>query len=69
MLDNNTYNLMEDITILSKSLHRYDTYMKDAKDCKSCQDFWQKMRQQREEELGMYLTELRRHAEQGKLAS
>jgi hypothetical protein len=67
MLDNNTYNLMEDITVLSKSLYRYDTYIQDAKDCKSCQDFWKQMRQQREKELSMFLQELQKHASEGKL--
>lgn len=67
MLDNNTYNLMEDITNLSKSLYRYDTYIRDAKGCKSCQEFWKKMKKQREEELSMFLQELQKHAQEGKL--
>ena len=67
MLDNNIYNLMEDITILSKSLYRYDTYIKDASGCESCQEFWKKMKKQREEELSMFLDELEKHAKEGKL--
>lgn len=67
MLDNNTYNLMEDITSLSKSLYRYETYIRDAEGCKSCQEFWKKMKKQRESELAVFLKELQKHAKEGKL--
>jgi len=33
MINNCHYDLMETITIISKSLYRYGTYMKDASDC------------------------------------
>jgi hypothetical protein len=38
MLENVNYNLMETITIISRSLHRYESYARDASesDCRSC---------------------------------
>jgi len=68
MLKNINYNLMETITILSKSLYRYDDYIKDAADCKSCQGLWLKFKEQREKELSMLLKELKAHIEEKKLS-
>jgi hypothetical protein len=69
MLDNVNYNLLETITIISKSLYRYESYVKDAKaaDCRSCQELWRKMAAQREAELAMLLTELKAHMGRGEL--
>lgn len=69
MLDNMNYNLFETITIISKSLYRYESYMEDAQaaDCRSCQEIWRKMAEQREAELAMLLTELKAHADMGKI--
>ena len=69
MLDNVNYNLMETITIISQGLHRYDSYMKDAHaaDCRSCQELWRKLMEQREVELASLLRELKEHADMGKL--
>jgi len=59
MLKNINYNIMENITILSKSLYRYDTYIKDARECDSCRDLWVAFRKQREKELEILLKELK----------
>lgn len=67
MLKNINYNLMETITVLSKSLHRYDTYMKDAGDCKQCQDIWTRIADQRKQELSMLMKELKSHMDAGKV--
>ena len=37
MLKNVSYNLLETITIVSKSLYRYETYIHDAENSKSSQ--------------------------------
>ncbi len=66
MLKNINYNLMETITIISKSLYRYDTYMKDASECDSCQEIWSHIRTNREKELRMILKELKAHVDSGK---
>ncbi|GAB4274001.1 MAG: hypothetical protein Kow0092_29360 [Deferrisomatales bacterium] len=68
MLDNSNYDLMETITIISKSLYRYEKYAQDAKeaDCRSCQEIWRKIAEQREQELAMLLNELREHMKAGK---
>jgi len=66
MIKNLNYNLMETITIISKSLYRYDTYIKDAAECESCQEIWGKFKVQREKELKMILKELNAHVEKGK---
>lgn len=68
MLDNINYNLIETISIISKSLYRYETYFKDAADCNSCQEMWTKIKETREKELSMLLKELKAHIEAGKLS-
>jgi len=65
MISNCQYDLMETITIISKSLYRYDTYMKDSADCKPCQEIWTKIKHNREEELKMLLHELKSEVEKG----
>ncbi len=66
MLKNINYNLMETITIISKSLYRYDTYMKDASECEYCQEIWSEIRANRQKELRMILKELKAHVDSGK---
>jgi hypothetical protein len=66
MLENINYNLMETITIISKSLYRYDNYMIDASECKSCQEIWSEIRANRQKELKMILKELKAHVDSGK---
>lgn len=61
MLSNTNYNIMETITIISKSLYRYDTYIKDASKCESCRKMWSAFRKQREAELARLLVELKNH--------
>jgi len=68
MLDNMNYNLIENVSIISKSLYRYETYIKDATQCKSCQELWSKFEEQRKKELSMILKELKAHIDAGKLA-
>lgn len=52
MLDNNTYNLMEQITEESKSLWRIrNSYMSDASPCSECLDFWQKLAIDKEQHI------------------
>jgi hypothetical protein len=65
MLKNINYNLIETISILSRSLYRYDTYIKDAADCGACKDLWLKFKEQRERELSMLLKELKAHIDSG----
>jgi hypothetical protein len=67
MLKNQDYNLIETITIISKSLYRYDQYMKDLdKDkCESCRKLWAQFREHREKELKLLLAELKNHADMG----
>jgi K+/H+ antiporter YhaU regulatory subunit KhtT len=67
MLDNMNYNLIENVSIISKSLYRYETYIKDASQCKSCQELWSKFEEQRKKELSMILKELKAHIDAGKL--
>ncbi len=51
MLKNTSYNLLETITIVSKSLYRYDTYIHDAENSKSSRELWTTFKAQREKEL------------------
>jgi hypothetical protein len=52
MLENNVYNLMEQITEESKSLWRIrNSYKKDTGGCKECMDFWDKLARDKEEHI------------------
>ncbi|MBW2634797.1 MAG: hypothetical protein JRE14_11860 [Deltaproteobacteria bacterium] len=68
MLKNVNYNLLETITIVSKSLYRYDTYMHDAKNSKPSRELWATFKEQREKELSMLLKELKNQIDSGMLA-
>ena len=68
MLKNVSYNLLETITIVSKSLYRYDTYMLDAANSESSRKLWTTFKAQREKELSMLLKELKNQIDSGMLA-
>jgi hypothetical protein len=61
MLKNPTYDLMETASVLSKGLHRYDTFRKDAAHCAQCQEIWTFMKQRDEEELKRIVEHLPYH--------
>lgn len=71
MLDNSNYNLMEEITQLSQSLARYDTYMHDAEQsgCSQCQSLWKDLRQRHEQDLDRLVQHLGEHFEHGEIES
>ena len=61
MLKNQTYDLMETASVLSKGLHRYETFRKDAAQCAQCQELWAFMKTRDEEELRRVLDHLAHH--------
>jgi hypothetical protein len=61
MLKNATYDLMETASVLSKGLHRYETFQNDSKHCVECQRMWAYMRRTDEEQLGRLVTHLKDH--------
>jgi hypothetical protein len=61
MLKNATYDLMETASVLSKGLHRYDTFSRDAKHCPECQQLWKYMRETDEEQLKRIVEHLKHH--------
>ena len=63
MLKNATYNLMETATVISKSLHRYEQFKKDAGDCAHCQQVWDHMKRADEELLARLVPHIREHIE------
>ncbi len=65
---NVNYNLLQTITIVSKSLYRYDTYKLDAENSKSSRELWTTFKAQREKELSMLLKELKNQIDSGMLA-
>jgi hypothetical protein len=67
MLKNVSYNLLETITIVSKSLYRYDTYIHDAENSKSSRELWTTFKAQREKELSILLKELKNQIDSGML--
>jgi hypothetical protein len=64
MLKNPTYDLMETASILSKGLHRYDTFLRDSRHCADCQRIWSYMRQTDEEQLRRVVAHLKQHLAQ-----
>jgi hypothetical protein len=67
MLKNVSYNLLETITIVSKSLYRYDTYIHDAENSESSRKLWTTFKAQREKELSVLLKELKNQIDSGML--
>jgi hypothetical protein len=65
MLRNVHYDMIEEISEISKSLVRMDTCMNDSKGCDSRKQLWQKIKSQHEEELGTLMEELKNHVKQG----
>jgi hypothetical protein len=61
MLDNATYDLMETTAVLSKGLHRYDTFHKDSRSCAECQQIWDYMKRTDEEQLRRLVSHLKVH--------
>jgi hypothetical protein len=61
MLKNSTYDLMETAAVLSKGLHRYDTFKRDAGRCAQCQEIWTYMKNRDEEELRRIVEHLSHH--------
>lgn len=61
MLNNATYDLMETAAVLSKGLHRYATFHRDAKDCPECLQIWTYMQRTDEEQLHRLVAHLRVH--------
>jgi len=63
MLDNNTYNLMLQITQEQKSLWRMQKYyISDAKNCAECKDFWIKYQGQKEQNIREMKKLLEKHS-------
>ena len=52
MLDNNTYNLMAQLTEESQSLWRIrNSYLNDAGPCGECRQFWEKLAEDKEQHI------------------
>ena len=61
MLKNATYDLMETAAVISKGLHRYDTFAKDAQGCQPCQQLWSRLKQADQEQLHQIIRHLAQH--------
>ncbi|HJX23967.1 MAG TPA: hypothetical protein VJ574_06145 [Candidatus Bathyarchaeia archaeon] len=62
MLENNLYNLAQQITIENKSLWRIkNMYKKDAKGCPECLEFWKALEKDKEEHVEKLRGLLRKH--------
>jgi hypothetical protein len=61
MLTNATYNLMETASVLSKGLHRYETFKKDSHDCQQCERIWDELRKADEKQLALLMSHMREH--------
>ncbi len=47
--------------MVSKGLHRYETFKKDAHGCQHCQQIWDHMRKADEEQLQRLVAHMREH--------
>jgi hypothetical protein len=67
MLKDTNYDLMEEITQLSKSLARYDLYVKDATaaGCDDCVALWQEIKTRHERDLGDLMKHFKAHIDAG----
>jgi len=61
MLKDFNHDLIKQLSEDSSSLHRYDTYLKNAAGCAACQALWQKMKETDEERVRLLTEEIRRH--------
>ena len=66
MLSNSTYNLMEIATVISKGLHRYETFNQDAKGCQPCQQILTEMKQADDRLLERIVAHVRQHLDKEK---
>ncbi len=69
MLKNVHYDMVQEISELSKSLSRMDQYIKDARECDECKHLWNDLKKRQEEELRMVYSEFEKHVKQGSIAS
>jgi hypothetical protein len=69
MLKNTNYNLLEEITQLSKALYRFESYVRDAEAdetaCDGCVELWKSMGRRHEEDLERLLQHFRTHFDRG----
>mgnify|MGYP006951186814 CR=1 FL=1 len=61
MLDKETYDLMEAASVISKGLHRYETFVKDCQGCQPCTELWNEMKRADERQLEKIVSHLREH--------
>jgi hypothetical protein len=62
MLDNNTYNLMAQLTEENQSLWRFkNNYITDASDCQECKEFWEKMIKDKEDNAAELVRLIKKH--------
>jgi len=71
MLKDVDYDILETITIISKGLYRYESYLQDADKlkCDGCRKLWMQLKDTREKELAVLLEELKEHLDSGMLSS
>ncbi len=65
MFDNNAYNLMEQLTVESKSLWRIkNNYKNDAgsSECGECKKFWEDLEKDKEEHIRLLNELMKSHA-------
>ncbi len=62
MMDNNTYNLMLQLTQENKSLWRIkNEYIKDAAGCGECAEYWKKLQKEKEAHIAELVILVKKH--------
>lgn len=60
--DNHLYNLMNQLTVEQRGLWRIEKeYMNDSKGCSECDEFWAKMKKDKEEHVNELTAMLKKH--------
>jgi hypothetical protein len=66
-MKNGNFDLVHGLTNKAEALNVYDQYVKDSADCPQCQDLWRKVKEDDRRHHDMLLSEINRHAKEGKL--
>ena len=70
MLRNVNYNLLEEITQLSKALYRFDKFIEDARteegsQCTDCVELWKNIKRRNEADLEDLMLHFKSHIDRG----
>jgi hypothetical protein len=66
MLKDHNHDLVQQLSEISDSLWRLGLYKQNAKGCDSCEEMWEKMKDDYEAHVEMLKKEIAKHVEEGR---